>query len=221
MNTTPNVLSLHTMYDYSAQLSKYMPVQAAHVISRWINDSNCLFRISKSRSSKFGDYRPPYNGQGHRISVNNNLNPYAFLITTVHEFAHLKTWNEHKNRVKPHGSEWKANFKQLMLPFMQSGIFPDELNVAITAYMDNPAASSCSDLQLFRALKRYDKSGLLHTVEQLPADAVFSLKNGRVFQKKEKIRKRYRCIEVKTQRVYLFSPVAEVLLSGFDNYSVL
>ncbi|WP_257668544.1 SprT-like domain-containing protein [Parapedobacter tibetensis] len=199
------------MQDYNAQLSKYIPASAAPIISQWINDSPCTFRISRSRTSKFGDYRPPYAGYGHRISVNNNLNPYAFLITTVHEFAHLKTWNVHKNRVKPHGQEWKASFRQLMQPFIQSAIFPEDIQMALIKYMDNPAASSCSDLQLFRVLKRYDsKVDNTHTVEQLPENTVFSLKNGKVFQKKEKIRKRYRCIEIKTQRVYLFSPVAEV-----------
>lgn len=200
------------MEDYSAQLSKYMPASAAPIISRWINDSGCLFRISRNRTSKLGDYRPPHDGKGHRISVNHNLNPYAFLITTVHEFAHLKTWSAYRNKVKPHGREWKSDFRELMRPFIQSGLFPDDIQQAIVRYLDNPAASSCSDLQLFRVLKRYDTPGeTTPTVEQLPDNALFTLKNGRIFQKKEKIRKRYRCIEIKTQRVYLFSPVAEVI----------
>jgi len=199
------------MQDYSAQLSKYMPAAAAPVISQWINDSACLFRISRSRTSKLGDYRPPHGGKGHRISVNHNLNPYAFLITTVHEFAHLKTWNTYKNKVRPHGPEWKADFRTLMRPFIQSGLFPDDIQQAIVRYLDNPAASSCTDLHLYRTLKRYDTlNETAQTVEQLPEDTLFTLKNGRIFQKKERIRKRYRCIEVKTQRVYLFSPIAEV-----------
>ena len=205
------------MQDYSAQLSKYMPAPAAPIISQWINDSPCLFRISRSRTSKFGDYRPPHGGHGHRISVNHNLNPYAFLITTVHEFAHLKTWNVYQHRVKPHGQEWKASFKKLMQPFIQSGIFPDDIQLAVIKYMDNPTASSCTDLHLFRVLKRYDtRTDHTHTVEQLPENTIFTLKNGRVFQKKEKIRKRYRCIEMKTQRVYLFSPIAEVMVFNIE-----
>ncbi|WP_325642264.1 sprT domain-containing protein [Parapedobacter sp.] len=200
------------MEDYSAQLRKYMPALATPIISRWINDSGCQFRISRSRTSKLGDYRPPYGGKGHRISVNHNLNPYAFLITSVHEFAHLKTWNTYKNKVKPHGPEWKSDFRELMRPFIRLGLFPADIQQAIVRYLDNPAASSCTDLQLYRVLKRYDApENPVHTVEQLPENTVFSLKNGRVFQKKEKIRKRYRCIEVATRRIYLFSPVAEVI----------
>ena len=207
--------------DYSLQLSRYMPTPAAPIISQWITDSNCLFRISKNRTSKLCDYRPPHGGQGHRISVNHNLNSYAFLITTVHEFAHLKTWNNYKNKVRPHGKEWKHHFRQLMLPFVQTGIFPADVETALTRYMDNPAASSCTDLNLFRVLKKYDlQNNGIWAVEQLPENTIFALKNGRVFQKKEKIRKRYRCIELKTQRIYLFSPIAEVTILESPNNSV-
>lgn len=199
------------MPDYSIQLSKYMPALAAPIISQWIIDSRCLFRISRHRSSKFGDYRPPYGKHGHRISVNHNLNPYAFLITTIHEFAHLKTWNVYKNKAKPHGKEWKANFRQLMRPFIQKDVFPNDVEAALARYMDNPAASSCTDLNLFRVLKQHDTQDAgIQVIEQLPENTVFALKNGRVFQRKEKIRKRYRCVELHTQRIYLFSPIAEV-----------
>jgi SprT protein len=82
---------------------------------------------------------------------------------------------------------------------------------AITGYLNNPAASSCSDLTLYRSLRKYDApKESVHTVEKLPLKALFKLKDGRVFRKEEKLRKRYKCIEVSTRRVYLFSPVAEV-----------
>ncbi|AIM36164.1 hypothetical protein KO02_05215 [Sphingobacterium sp. ML3W] len=199
------------MEDYSGTLRKYMPEVAAPIISRWINDTGCLLKISKSRSTKFGDYRAPYRGAGHRISVNHDLNPYAFLITTIHEFAHLKTWQQFKHQVKPHGIEWKDNFKQLMDPFLQLEVFPQEIKDAVVKYLENPAASSCTDLHLFRTLQRFDKqSEQIFTVEMLPEKEHFKLKNGRIFQKQSKIRKRYRCLEIMTNKVYLFSPIAEV-----------
>ncbi|MDH5827695.1 sprT domain-containing protein [Sphingobacterium faecium] len=199
------------MEDYSGTLRKYMPEVAAPIISRWINDTGCLLKISKSRSTKFGDYRAPYRGAGHRISVNHDLNPYAFLITTIHEFAHLKTWQQFKHQVKPHGIEWKDNFKQLMDPFLQLEVFPQDIKDAVVKYLENPAASSCTDLHLFRTLQRFDKqSEQIFTVEMLPEKEHFKLKNGRIFQKQSKIRKRYRCLEIMTNKVYLFSPIAEV-----------
>ena len=194
-------------------LEKYLPPDAAPLIGRWIDYFKCEFKISRGRNSKFGDYRSPYGGKGHRISVNCNLNAYAFLVTTVHEFAHLHTYNEHQHRAKPHGAEWKSNFKKMMQPFFEKQVFPADIHQAITSYLDNPGASSCSDLNLYRSLRKYDApKESVTTVEKLPMKAVFKLKDGRVFQKEEKLRKRFRCVEVSTKRMYLFSPVAEVEL---------
>lgn len=156
-----------------------------------------------------GDYRPPFKGANHRISVNYDLNTYGFLITTVHEFAHLLTWNENKGTVKPHGEEWKANFKKMMQPFFEMNIFPDDLHRAIEKYLMNPAASSCSDLNMFRAIQIYNKDSGSRLVESLPADTHFMLKD-RTFKKGQKLRKRYSCLEISTGRIYLFHPMAEV-----------
>ena len=199
------------MPDFSKQLSKYIPSEAAPIISQWINDTSCRFKVTKSRSSKLGDYRAPYRGNPHQITVNHDLNPYAFLLTTVHEFAHLKTYQDFNNRVKPHGEEWKNSFKSLIQPFLKLNIFPTEVVVAINNYMNNPAASSCTDLNFFRILKKYDTNPntVIH-VEQLPEQSIFQLKNGRTFQKMEKLRKRYKCLELSTQKIYLFHPIAEV-----------
>lgn len=200
------------MPDFSKQLSKYISAEAAPIISQWINDSACRFKVTKSRASKLGDYRAPFRGSSHQITVNHDLNPYAFLMTTVHEFAHLKTYQEYKSRVKPHGEEWKNNFKALIQPFLKLNIFPVDVVIAINNYMNNPAASSCTDLNLYRVLKQYDKkvSELTH-VEELPEQSIFQMKNGRTFQKLEKLRKRYKCLEISTQKIYLFHPIAEVI----------
>ncbi len=192
-------------------LATYLPPDAAPLIGRWIDYFKCEFKISRNRNTKFGDYRPPYGGKGHRISVNYDLNPYAFLVTTVHEFAHLHTWNEHKHKAKPHGIEWKNNFKKMMQPFFEKDIFPLDVKHAITSYLNNPAASSCSDLTLYRSLRKYDVvKESFTTVEKLPIKSLFKLKDGRVFCKEEKLRKRYKCTEVNSRRIYLFSAVAEV-----------
>ena len=101
----------------------------------------------------------------------------------------------------------------MMRPFFERDIFPLDVKQAITLYLDNPAASSCSDLNLYRALKRYDPSNGLSTVESLPLNSKFFMKkDSRIFQKEHLVRKRYRCTEIKTGRVYLFNPMAEVCL---------
>ena len=195
-------------------LSQYMPVAAATIIAKWIDYFQCEFKISKGRATKLGDYRHPYRGAGHKISVNNNLNCYAFLVTTVHEFAHLLTWNDHKNRVKPHGDEWKYNFKRMMVPFLEQSVFPDDVRVAIVSYLNNPTAASCTDLKLSRALKKYDGTLDVSRLEELPLNTVFSIKDGRQFKKGERLRKRYRCTCLDNGHIYLFNPLAEVTIAA-------
>lgn len=194
-------------------LAQYLPEQAAPIIAKWIDYFQCEFKISKNRATKLGDYRHPFKGNGHKISVNNDLNQYAFLVTTVHEFAHLLTYNDHKNKVKPHGTEWKNNFKRMMKPFFELNVFPADIHHTITNYLNNPAASSCTDLTLARALKKYDANLTTNRIEEIPINAVFTLKDGRKFKKGERIRKRYRCLCLDNGNIYLFNPLAEVLLA--------
>jgi len=100
-----------------------------------------------------------------------------------------------------------------MQPFFEQDIFPYDIKRAIVRYLDNPAASSCSDVNLFKSLRAYDAPKPAHlTVDKVPMKALFKLKNGRVFRKDEQLRKRFKCTEMATRRIYLFSPVAEVEL---------
>ncbi|MGI4728083.1 MAG: SprT-like domain-containing protein, partial [Janthinobacterium lividum] len=178
--------------DKTEVLKQYLPENAAPVIAKWIDYFQCEFKVSRNRGTKFGDYRSPFDGKRHRISVNFDLNSYAFLVTTVHEFAHLYTFNQHQHKAKPHGIEWKSNFKRMMKPFFELEIFPADIKQVISNYLDNPAASSCSDLTLFRALKKYDvKEASVILVEKIPANALFKWKDGRVFRREERLRKRY------------------------------
>ena len=192
-------------------LKNYMPGEAAPLIARWINHYQVTIKVSRGRRTKLGDYRHPFGVQGHRISINYNLNPYAFLITLVHEFGHLLTYNRYKNRVKPHGTEWKLAFRELMDPFLDMQVFPIELQNQLKGYLDNPAASSCSDLNLMRILERYDQ---VHpdqlNIESIVHGELFYTADGRCFRKGEKLRKRFKCQELKTKRFYLFNPLAKV-----------
>jgi SprT protein len=192
-------------------LAQYMPAEAAPVIAKWIDYFQCEFKISKNRATKLGDYRHPFKTAGHKISVNNNLNPYAFLVTTVHEFAHLLTWNEYKNKVKPHGAEWKHNFKRMMSPFLDQKLFPDDIQKAILNYLQNPSASSCTDLNLSRTLRSYDVAQHKYVrLEEIKHGVLFMIKDGRKFKKGEQLRKRYRCTSMDNGHIYLFNPLAEV-----------
>jgi len=207
--------------NYKRILIKYIPEQSVELMADWILHFNFNLKITENRASKLGDYRAPQRNSRHLITINHNLNKYSFLITLVHEIAHLTTFEKYKlthKRVLPHGSEWKNEYKKLMRYFMSSSIFPDNVMQALNAYMANPAASSCSDENLLRVLRTYDiKNNKLLHVEEIPQGATFVYGKNNHFVKHEKIRKRYRCIEIKSKREYYFSPLAEVSLPAEQN----
>jgi len=200
------------MDDYQIILQKYLPENSLDLIFEWIKQYKIHLRITRTRRSKLGDYRQAHNGSPHRISINNNLNKYAFLITLVHEIAHLVVFEKYGNRAKPHGKEWKLVFRNLMNPFIIERVFPDDLSAIIYQYLQNAAASSNTNLLLARALKKYDKNEVLGVhIEELNENTVFKLSNGKVFKKLEKRRKRFKCINIENGKYYLFDPLARVI----------
>lgn len=193
-------------------LKKYIPEPCVPLIASWIIDLDFKLKIKKERSTRLGDYTSPRNGLNHIITVNYNLNKYAFLITLIHEIAHLVTYDEYKNVVNPHGVEWKKNFQKLIQPFLSTDIFPLEVFAALRKYMQNPAASSCTDVQLLKTLKLHDEETGTVFLEYLPINSHFLFNGSRIFIKGEKIRKRFKCKEINTGLIYLFNPLTEVEL---------
>jgi hypothetical protein len=135
-------------------LKNYIPSQASPYLTKWINELSIDIRFVNPRKTKLGDYR--FRNNQHFITINNNLNKYASLITLTHEIAHAFTFAEFGNTIKPHGSQWKENFKKLMLTFFDYNIFPDEVLSALSRYLINPSASTANDEFLSLILRKYD-----------------------------------------------------------------
>jgi hypothetical protein len=196
-------------------LAAYLPDGTFEQVMAYIVEYKVHLTLTRERQSILGDYRHPDRKGGHRISVNGTLNKYAFLITLLHEIAHLITFIHFGNRVASHGKEWKGEFSKILKQFVGKGFLPADVEEAVRQSIQNPAASSCADDNLMRTLKRYDKRKENHFfVEQIPLHQLFRTKDGRIFKKGEKIRKRYRCEELATSRIYLFSPIYEVELAS-------
>lgn len=193
------------------QLKNYLPDGSFEAVSHYLLHYKVQLTITRERKSVLGDYRNAHVGKNHRISVNGNLNSYAFLITLLHELAHLFTFERYGHRVQAHGQEWKNEFSKILAQFLSKHIFPADIQATLLKTLQNPAASSCADTALLRVLHQYDakKEGII-LIETLPAGAQFSIKGGRVFIKQERVRKRFKCKELATGKIYLFSPVYEV-----------
>jgi SprT protein len=191
-------------------LQNFLPPDTYEPVLTYLQQHHVHLTIAKERKSILGDYRHRTHAKNHRISVNGNLNKYAFLITLLHELAHLLTFEKFGNRIAPHGREWKQVFGKLLANFVDHNVFPVDIKKALLQSLHDPAASSCSDEALLRVLKNYDeKNTQLIFVEAIPEGSLFKTHDGKVFRKGQKIRKRYRCEEVETRKIYLFSPIYE------------
>jgi len=193
------------------KLSPFLPEQCLEAVHGWLHQGGVRLRITASRRSKLGDFRNSTPGKAPIISVNADLNKFTFFVVFVHEYAHFRVWKQHGHRAKPHGKEWKAIYTELMIPFLTPAIFPAELLFALKRYFDDPRAASGTDLLLTRLLKTYDAPGQSITIEEIAQNAVFTLPDGRQFRKIERLRKRYKCICLNNNRIYLFHPLAEII----------
>lgn len=192
-------------------------------VANLINERPVSLLITPHRTSRLGVYRPAQRHLSARISINSTLNPYAFLITLVHEAAHHHVQTDYIEKLKrfslkkrkkplPHGDEWKEKYRQLMQPFLIEAVFPPELLTVVRDHMENPSASSSSGKELGKTLRKFDPPDASTTLETLPAEALFLLNGRRLFRKQEKIRTRYRCICMQTNRVYLVNANAPVVM---------
>ncbi|MGB0882465.1 MAG: SprT-like domain-containing protein [Vicingaceae bacterium] len=191
-------------------LKDFVPEKSIPILEKWFNQRNFELRISKKRTTKFGDFRGSLKKELPKISVNSNLNQYAFLITLTHEFAHLLVWEKHQHKVKAHGIEWKTEFSNLMAVLLTKNVFPDHLKIVLQKHMINPPASSARDVNLIAELKKYDEPSHLLTLNELAEGSKFMLNQKRVFIKGNKRRTRFICKEIATKKEYLIHGVAEV-----------
>ena len=119
------------------------------------------------------------------IKINNNLSGIQFMLTLVHEIAHGYTWNIFGDKVKPHGKEWKEQYRLLMSPLLH-GYFDTDTDRQLREYMVNPSSSSGTSV----FLRRITNSEQL-LVEDAPMEKFFKLKNGLMVKKIKKLRTRW------------------------------
>lgn len=193
-------------------LKKYLPERAIEPCLVLIKENGVHLKIVNERVTRHGDYRRLPNGL-HHITVNSSLNKYRFLITLVHEIAHLVAFEKYGRQILPHGIEWKRTFQYLMLPYIRPEIFPSKLLPLLANHFKNPKASSDTDAKLSIALKQFDSQSKDNSyIFELPFGSVFRIYNGKLFKKGNKRVKRYECVEIATGKTYIFQPNAEVEL---------
>jgi SprT protein len=204
---------------YKPTLLKYTTEPIVDYIVKTFDDNQYQLVISPQRSSKLGDYSPPFKNRNfHRISVNGNLNQYAFFITFLHELAHLLCWLKYKNKVKSHGQEWKDTYASLITDAISKNLFPVDLSESLVSHMQKISSSTTFDYQLIKKLSTYDivpEDNKEVEVGDLEKGAIFEFK-GRIFKYDSIMRKRALCFLMPNMRKYSFSPLAKVKLSQYE-----
>ena len=190
------------------KLFEKIPEASSEYVKSLILSENITIKLKKSRKTKHGDFSVKKNGLC-MITINDDLNQYRFLITLIHEISHYKAYKKYGSQIKPHGVEWKNIFKNLLLPIINSEVFPNDILRTLAIYAKNPKASSDTDLNLSLALNRYNINQYDY-VFSLSNGSVFKASNDRVYVMIKKLRKRYECMDVLTKKLYLFSPNVKI-----------
>lgn len=183
-------------------LQSHVPASSLeYCFSLW-KESPFELKITKSRQTKVGDFTSRRTKLHPRITLNNDLNPFLFLVTYVHEVAHLRVYLQFGNRLDPHGDKWKTTFTDLMVPLLWESVFPEEILHELRRHMINPKASSFADTDLTQAFRKFDKNSSQMVLSDVPEGSIFRLQ-GRYFKKGKLRRTRVLCREMQSKKDYL------------------
>lgn len=198
-------MSSKSIAEYKAVLSKYIPEDIVDSMLRYLLKNDIYFVITNKRTTKLGDYRwPQHNEMRHRISVNGDLNKYAFLLVLLHEIAHYENYVRYKNMVKPHGLEWQTVYSKLLMKYIN--VFPSDVAELIARYISTIPLKNSIERELMDCVVKYDDNTdylNMPQVKDLSLNTVFQTDDGRTFKVLEKRRTRYKCILLSTGQMYL------------------
>ncbi len=192
---------------------KHLPESAVPYCLQLWEERPFHFFVKPPRNTKLGDFRYRKDQTIQTITLNSDLNPYQFLLTYIHEVAHLRAFTRFGTTHAPHGLEWKGVFKQLLEPLLIESVFPRDILVPLKLHMRNPSASSARDLFLMKEMSKYDTTSKENSgffLADIPPQSHFVLA-GRKFKKGETRRTRILCEELATGKKYLVSRLAKVI----------
>ena len=195
-----------------ANVHDHVPALCLEPISQLLDTFPVLVRVTPRRKTKHGDHRLSGCRRYSIITVNASGNPYQFLVTLLHEFAHAETLATFGALVQSHGPEWKNIFSRILLDFAKKGLFPENLTSIVQRHALNPLYSSAADAELQLALRRHDTLDQRCTVAELTYKQAFSLDGKLVLIKGLKLRTRYRCVTPEG-RAYNVSASARVKIT--------
>ena len=195
-----------TTYQY---LESHLGEQRSKGVLRYLDELDCAFKLVPTRVSKLGDFR--VKGQQKSISINKQANSYRFMLTLMHEMAHLKTYNEFGFKVKPHGAEWKNNYRQMMQLFHIQALFQDTeaLQQLFMEELRQPKACAGVKIDREKILNSFDEGNDLPLLEELAINSLFVFR-GKQYRKIQNRRTRVLCLRLDSQKQYTINKASKV-----------
>lgn len=187
-------------------LEKYLPDNTLPHLKSWFGAYSIHIKITKGRNSKLGDYRKMPD-KSHQITINSTLQPQLFFFVLTHELAHLLAFEKYGNRISPHGAEWKNTFRIMLLESFS--IYEENLKPIILKFSKSPKANFMASPDLVRYFHIEDYEDETSYIEDLIPGEKFCYKK-QIYIIEEKRKKNYLCLNLNTQKKYIFKPLARV-----------
>ncbi len=132
-------LSLSLFQALQMALSDFFPPTCLDILQRQLSAyPNTKIVTVPARRRKLGDYCQMPSGE-HRITLNDNLSPFAMLLVLIHETAHLETRLRYGKAVQPHGKEWKETYSRLLKTYVYANVFPIEFADKVLQHAQKPS----------------------------------------------------------------------------------
>lgn len=156
---------------------KYFPGKTGSRMLEWLREKKCTLEVVKDRKTLNGDYSPA----DRKIKINEGLVGFRFLITFLHEFAHVNATDEgiedSHTDCSSHGRLWKNYFSKLLINECNKyDTFPEELLPHVYKYAQDITATT--PLFLTNAIKQYENPDKKFTsLRDIPEGAKFLIPN--------------------------------------------
>lgn len=193
-------------------LTTYIGEDVAIYIEKFTRGLTLKLKVTKERDSKYGDYLPSINGKPQRITVNGNLDKFSFLITLLHELAHLKAYENFGRKIKAHGKEWKLEFIKIIDDALNNNLFPVEIAKIIKLqYVIKKDLTYESRIIIDDSINTFLNISTPIRLEDFPINSLVSLINGMRIKVVEIKRTRYLCKCLNNNKMYYIQKKIEVV----------
>jgi hypothetical protein len=177
-------------------LENFLPENTLPFLKIWFGEYNCHLKITKNRNSKLGDYRK-LPDKTHQITINGTLEPQLFFFVLTHELAHLLHLKNMEEKFLLTAKNGNQTFREMLIESIE--VYQEDLKLIIKKFSKSPKANFMASPELVKYFHKEEEG--FSFVENLEIGTQFIFKE-ETYIIKEKIKKRYLCKNLSSNREY-------------------